>query len=87
MTYDVSKLFFSFFPRKIISTMPPLDLEMINQLGRDLHPVPNGLMGEEEVCPWTLFLTMALTLLKGEGKRIMLVSINCFTMPEALCPP
>ena len=47
---------------------PALDLDLINQLGRDLHPYPdpNGLMHEEEVCPWTLFLTMALTLLKGD---------------------
>lgn len=45
--------------------MPALDLEMINRLGHDLHPTSTGLMAEEEVCPWTLFLTMALTLLKG----------------------
>ena len=45
--------------------MPALDLAMIDQLGRDLHPPHTGLMTEDEVCPWTLFLTMALTLLKG----------------------
>jgi len=49
---------------------PTLDLEMVNSLGRHLHPGSghaNGLLvsEEEEVCPWTLFLTMALTLLKG----------------------
>ena len=45
--------------------MAPLDLQMIDNLGRELHPAHTGLMSEEEVCPWTLFLTMALTLLKG----------------------
>lgn len=45
--------------------MPALDINLINQLGRDLHSVSPGYMGEDEVCPWTLFLTMALTLLKG----------------------
>jgi hypothetical protein len=45
--------------------MPALDLELINHLGRELHPASTGLMSEDEVCPWTLFLTMALTLLKG----------------------
>lgn len=45
--------------------MPALDINLINQLGRDLHNVSPGYMGEDEVCPWTLFLTMALTLLKG----------------------
>ena len=49
--------------------MPALDLEMINNLGRELHPSPNGLMAEDEVCPWTLFLTMALTLLKGKENK------------------
>jgi hypothetical protein len=47
--------------------MPALDIEMVSRLGHDLHPLSNGLGGlaEGEVCPWTLFLTMALTLLKG----------------------
>lgn len=45
--------------------MPAMDLSLINQLGRDLHPANTNLVSEEEVCPWTLFLTMALTLLKG----------------------
>jgi len=45
--------------------MPALDINLINQLGHDLHTVSPGYMGEDEVCPWTLFLTMALTLLKG----------------------
>jgi len=38
---------------------------MIDSLSRELHPVNTGLMSETEVCPWTLFLTMSLTLLKG----------------------
>ena len=46
--------------------MPALDINLVQQLGRDLHSVSPGYMGEDEVCPWTLFLTMALTLLKGE---------------------
>ena len=47
--------------------MPALDLDMIGRLGRDLHTTSHtGLMAEDEVCPWTLFLTMALTLLKGK---------------------
>lgn len=45
--------------------MPALDINLINQLGHDLHTTSPGYMGEDEVCPWTLFLTMALTLLKG----------------------
>ena len=50
--------------------MPALDLETINHLGRELHTgTTAGLMAEDEVCPWTLFLTMALTLLKGKGRR------------------
>jgi hypothetical protein len=44
--------------------MPALDLHMIDTLGRALHP-HSDLMSETEVCPWTLFLTMSLTLLKG----------------------
>jgi len=46
--------------------MPPaLDLDLVSRLGHDLHPHPGGNgLGEGEVCPWTLFLTMALTLLK-----------------------
>jgi len=42
-----------------------MDLALIDKLGRDLHSHSPGYMGEDEVCPWTLFLTMALTLLKG----------------------
>jgi len=37
---------------------------MIDTLSRELHPT-SDLMSETEVCPWTLFLTMSLTLLKG----------------------
>jgi hypothetical protein len=44
--------------------MPALDISMIESLSRELHPTTN-LMSETEVCPWTLFLTMSLTLLKG----------------------
>jgi len=44
--------------------MPALDLHMIDTLSRELHPT-SDLMSETEVCPWTLFLTMSLTLLKG----------------------
>jgi len=44
--------------------MPALDINMIESLSRELHPTTN-LMSETEVCPWTLFLTMSLTLLKG----------------------
>lgn len=64
---DPIKLFSFRFRRSKSAKMPALDLELINQLGRDLHPSPNGLMAEDEVCPWTLFLTMALTLLKGKS--------------------
>jgi len=45
--------------------MPALDIHMIENLSRELHPINTGLMQETEVCPWTLFLTMSLTLLKG----------------------
>jgi len=45
--------------------MPAMDLALIQSLGRDLHSHSPGFIGEDEVCPWTLFLTMALTLLKG----------------------
>lgn len=45
--------------------MPALDFSLIEQLGRDLHTTSPGVMSEDQVCPWTLFLTMALTLLKG----------------------
>jgi hypothetical protein len=45
--------------------MPALDFSLIEQLGRDLHTTVPGSMSEDQVCPWTLFLTMALTLLKG----------------------
>ena len=50
--------------------MPAMDINLIAQMGRDLHPShgANGLMAEDEVCPWTLFLTMALTLLKGKNE-------------------
>ena len=53
------------FHRNLINNMPALDINLVQQLGRDLHSVSPGYMGEDEVCPWTLFLTMALTLLKG----------------------
>jgi hypothetical protein len=45
--------------------MPAMDLALIDKMGRDLHSHSPGYLGEDEVCPWTLFLTMALTLLKG----------------------
>merc|ERR1712025_816273 len=45
--------------------MPALDINMIESLSRELHPPHTNLMAETEVCPWTLFLTMGLTLLKG----------------------
>merc|ERR1719431_1319241 len=38
--------------------------EMINMLSREIHP-HSGLLSETEVCPWTLLLTMSLSLLKG----------------------
>jgi len=44
--------------------MPALDIAMIDSLSKSLHPT-SDLMSETEVCPWTLFLTMSLTLLKG----------------------
>merc|ERR1711913_197503 len=47
------------------SIMPALDINMIESLSRELHPPHTDLMAETEVCPWTLFLTMSLTLLKG----------------------
>ena len=46
--------------------MPAMDLSLIESMGRDLHSHSPGYMSEDEVCPWTLFLTMALTLLKGK---------------------
>ena len=46
--------------------MPAMDLALIQSLGRDLHSHSPGYMGEDEVFPWTLFLTMALNLLKGQ---------------------
>lgn len=45
--------------------MPAMDLALVESLGRELHTHSPGYIGEDEVCPWTLFLTMALTLLKG----------------------
>ena len=54
--------------------MPPaaLDLDLVSRLGHDLHPHPGSSgLAEGEVCPWTLFLTMALTLLKGKFGRSM----------------
>ena len=48
--------------------MPAMDLSMIESLGRDLHSHSPGYISEDEVCPWTLFLTMALTLLKGTNQ-------------------
>lgn len=46
---------------------PGLDLDLAQKLGHELHSHggPNSVMGEGEVCPWTLFLTLTLTLLKG----------------------
>ena len=64
LTTEVQSLYFSII-LGIGNIMPALDINLINQLGRDLHNVSPGYMGEDEVCPWTLFLTMALTLLKG----------------------
>ena len=56
---------------------PSLDLDLVQQLGRDIHSHGNSLnsvMSEEEVCPWTLFLTLTLTLLKGSLPYIPKVS-------------
>jgi hypothetical protein len=53
--------------------MPALDFALIEQLGRDLHTTSPGVMSEDQVCPWTLFLTMALTLLKGNPSRLVLL--------------
>ena len=50
--------------------MPAMDLALIDKLGRDLHSHSPGYLGEDEVCPWTLFLTMALTLLKGIVNKV-----------------
>ena len=50
-----------------VAAMPAMDLALIQSLGRDLHHHSPGYIGEDEVCPWTLFLTMALTLLKGQS--------------------
>ena len=56
--------------------MPAMDLALIQSLGRDLHSHSPGYMGEDEVCPWTLFLTMALTLLKGWSILISTLGIS-----------
>ena len=56
---------------------PSLDLDLVQQLGRDIHSHGNSInsvMSEEEVCPWTLFLTLTLTLLKGSLPYIPKVS-------------
>lgn len=45
--------------------MPALDFQMIEQIGREIHPAHSSALSEDQTCPWTLFLTMALTLLKG----------------------
>ena len=65
--YTVFQFHFLLFISIIVIMPPALDLDLVSRLGHDLHPHPgsNGL-GEGEVCPWTLFLTMALTLLKGK---------------------
>ena len=52
--------------------MPALDFSLIDQLGRDLHASTPGVLSEDQICPWTLFLTMALTLLKGKSLFILL---------------
>ena len=57
--------------------MPALDLALIDQLGRDLHTSTPGLMSEDQIGPWTLFLTMALTLLKGE-LRIIIIETSLY---------
>merc|ERR1711994_811189 len=42
------------------SKMPALDIHMIENLSRELHPINTGLMQETEVCPWSLFLLKGL---------------------------
>ena len=57
--------------------MPAMDLALIDKLGRDLHSHSPGYLGEDEVCPWTLFLTMALTLLKGIKLALIRLDFFC----------
>ncbi|XP_059091957.1 uncharacterized protein LOC131887382 [Tigriopus californicus] len=63
--------------------MPALDLSVIDQIGRDLHPSHPGMLSEGEVCPWTLFLTMALTLLKGVMPHVPRMLPVLVSDPEA----
>merc|ERR1712223_301115 len=62
-------------------TMPALDIHMIESLSRELHPTTD-LMSETEVCPWTLFLTMSLTLLKGLMPHVPQMLPFLITDPE-----
>merc|ERR1712113_698012 len=54
---------------------------MIESLSRELHPTTD-LMSETEVCPWTLFLTMSLTLLKGLMPHVPQMLPFLITDPE-----
>jgi len=62
--------------------MPALDINMIESLSRELHPPHTNLMAETEVCPWTLFLTMSLTLLKGLMPHVPQMLPFLITDPE-----
>merc|ERR1711870_64341 len=62
--------------------MPALDINMIESLSRELHPPHTNLMAETEVCPWTLFLTMSLTLLKGLMPHVPQMLPFLITVPE-----
>merc|ERR1712038_521147 len=64
------------------SIMPALDINMIESLSRELHPPHTNLMAETEVCPWTLFLTMSLTLLKGLMPHVPQMLPFLITNPE-----
>jgi len=64
------------------TTMPALDINMIESLSRQIHPANTNLMAETEVCPWTLFLTMSLTLLKGLMPHVPQMLPFLITDPE-----
>jgi len=61
--------------------MPALDINMIDTLSKSLHPTSN-VMSETEVCPWTLFLTMSLTLLKGIMPHVPVLLPMVISDPE-----
>jgi len=71
-----------FYKRKSELIMPALDINMIESLSRELHPPHTNLMAETEVCPWTLFLTMSLTLLKGLMPHVPQMLPFLITDPE-----